>query len=214
MSDLLNSELPNSWGLAPFEMVVDIRDDLRKPVNSDEREGRVGPYPYYGATGQVGWIDGYLMDGEWVLLGEDGAPFLDSSKPKAYLVMGKCWVNNHAHVLRGFEGVLENKFLLYSLNVTDYHGLVTGTTRLKLTQGAMRQMSIPIAPLPEQRRIVAEIEKQFTRLDAGVEALRRLEKHLKRYRASVLKAACEGRLTEAWRKARLTSPRPSGLPSP
>jgi type I restriction enzyme, S subunit len=75
--------------------------------------------PYYGATGQVGTIDDFLFDEELVLLGEDGAPFLDNTKDKAYMIRGKAWVNNHAHVLRGRPGIL-NTFLMHQLNVIDY----------------------------------------------------------------------------------------------
>jgi type I restriction enzyme S subunit len=192
-------ELPKGWVLTSLERIAEIRDDLRLPINADERAKRLGLYPYYGATGQVGWIDSYLMDGEYVLLGEDGAPFLDPFKSKAYLISGKCWVNNHAHVLRGIEGLSANRFLMHVLNAANYREVVNGTTRLKLTQSAMRQMLIPLPPLPEQHRIVAAIEQQFTRLDAGVAALQRAKARLKRYRAAVLKAAVEGKLTETWR---------------
>lgn len=177
---------------------VDILDSRRVPINGEERARRVGDIPYYGATGQVGWIDSHLFDEDLVLLGEDGAPFLDRTKPKAYMVRGKSWVNNHAHVLRGKPGLL-NEFLLYQLNHIDYRAFVSGTTRLKLPQGPMKQIKLWVPPLDDQRRIIAEIEKQFTRLDSGVAALRRVRANLKRYRAAVLKAACEGRLvpTEA-----------------
>jgi type I restriction enzyme S subunit len=83
-----------------LEQCVDILDSQRVPINSGERETRiVGKepnqlYPYYGATAQVGWIDAYLFEEELVLLGEDGAPFLEPSKEKAYLI--KCLsVNCH-----------------------------------------------------------------------------------------------------------------------
>jgi len=147
----------------------------------------------------VGWIDGYLMDGEYVLLGEDGAPFLDPSKPKAYMVSGRSWVNNHAHVLKALEGISDNRFVMYALNAVDYRGLVNGTTRLKLTQGAMKLIPINLPSLKEQRRIVQKIEELFTELDAGVTALERVRANLKRYRAAVLKAAVEGALTADWR---------------
>src|SRR5579884_2218708 len=142
---------------------MEICDNLRQPVNAEERLKRLGPYPYYGATGQVGWIDDYLIDGEYVLLGEDGAPFLDPTKPKAYIVSGKCWVNNHAHVLRTLDKIASNHFLAYALNSTDYHSFVSGTTRLKLTQAAMRQIPILLPPLPEQQRIVEALEQQLSR---------------------------------------------------
>ena len=79
----------------------------------------------------------------------------------------------------------------------DLQGYVTGTTRLKLTQAALNSIPVPLAPLPEQHRIAAEVEKQFTRLDDSVASLKRVQANLKRYRASVLKAACEGKLVPA-----------------
>lgn len=191
--------LPEGWVRTMLEQIVEIRDDLRQPVNSEERAKRVGPYPYYGATGQVGCIDGYLMDGEYVLLGEDGAPFLDPFKAKAYMVIGKCWVNNHAHILHEISGISNNRFIMHMLNASDYREVVNGTTRLKLTQAAMKQLPVKLPPLKEQHRIVAAIEQQFSRLDAGVAALQRAKAKLKRYRAAVLKAAVEGELTETWR---------------
>ena len=69
-------------------------------------------YPYYGATGQVGLIDDFIFEGEHILLGEDGAPFLDPFKDKAYLVNGNFWVNNHAHIL---SSIISNKYVLHYL---------------------------------------------------------------------------------------------------
>jgi type I restriction enzyme S subunit len=190
-SDGKSQSLPAGWTRTTLGHVVDILDSQRVPINSDERAKRPGNIPYFGATGQVGLIDTHLFDEELVLLGEDGAPFLDNSKPKAYMIRGKTWVNNHAHVLRAKPGIL-NSFVLHQLNQVDYHKFVSGTTRMKLPQGPMRQIPMLVVPEPEQRRIVAEIEKQFTRLEAGVAALRRVQANLHRYRAAVLKAACEG----------------------
>ena len=191
--------VPTGWDLTNLEEVVDILDSKRVPINAKERETRVGQVPYYGATGQVGWIDDYLFDEELVLLGEDGAPFLDAAKQKAYVVRGKSWVNNHAHVLRARSDI-PNAYIKYYLDTVDYHEFVTGTTRLKLNQAAMRRIPVPLAPPNERARIVAEIEKQFSRLDEAVANLKRVKANLKRYKASVLKAAVEGKLTEDWRK--------------
>jgi len=191
--------LPHGWAAVTLEDVADVCDHLREPVNAKERATRHGSFPYYGATGQVGWIDDYRLDGEYVLLGEDGAPFLDPTKPKAYVISGKAWVNNHAHVLLARDSLMTNRYLLHALNAADYHGFVTGTTRLKLNQHSMRKLPTLAPPLPEQHRIVAKLEELFSKLDAGVAALKRVQANLKRYRASVLKAAVEGKLTEEWR---------------
>lgn len=178
-----------------FEQAVEIWDTLRKPVNAKERQSRIEGkdigelYPYYGATGQVGYIDGYISDGEYVLLGEDGAPFLQPTATKAYLIHGKAWVNNHAHVLRS---KYNNAFLYYYLNSFDYQGFVSGTTRLKLTQAAMKQIPIPAPPLSEQKHIVSRIEELFSQLDASVAKLKTAKERLKVYRQAVLKEAFEG----------------------
>ena len=198
-------ELPKGWEWAKIEDCVDVLDSKRVPINSKERQKRIEGKltselcPYYGATGQVGWIDNYLFDEELVLLGEDGAPFFDVTKNKAYIVNYKSWVNNHAHVLRAIVEVTTNGFLCNYLNIFDYSGYVSGTTRHKLNQKSMRNIPFPLPPLPEQRRIVARIEELFTQLDAGISALETSQAQLKRYRQSVLKAAVEGKLTEKWR---------------
>ncbi len=192
-------EVPvKGWEAAHLEDVIEVLDSQRIPINAKERANRQGNVPYYGATGQVGWIDDYLFDEELILLGEDGAPFFDSSKAVAYMIRGKSWVNNHAHVLRAL-GLIPNSFLMHQLNIVDYRPFVSGTTRAKLPQKPMRNIPLLIPPLPEQHRIVAAIENYFSRLDKAVEALERVKANLKRYRASVLKSAVEGRLvpTEA-----------------
>src|SRR5680860_144060 len=197
------SSIPKSWIQAPLEKVCEILDFMRIPINASERAKRIEEkqsaelYPYYGATGQVGVIDGYLFDGEHVLIGEDGAPFLDPFKDTAYLVRGRFWVNNHAHILKSH---ISNKYLCFYLNQIDYSRHVTGTTRLKLNQAALKQILTYLAPENEQRRIVAKIEELFSELDKGVESLKTARKQLKVYRQAVLKHAFEGNLTAQWRE--------------
>lgn len=184
--------MTSTWKYVPFCDAVEICDSQRKPINSKERAARIEGkaksdlYPYYGATGQVGYIDDYITDGEYVLLGEDGAPFLNPFAPKAYIISGKAWVNNHAHVLRS-KG--NNKFLCYYLNYFNYKGYVSGTTRLKLTQAQMKSIPIPVPPIDEQERIVSRIEELFSELDNGVETLRKTKQQLAVYRQAVLKDA-------------------------
>ena len=192
--------MSNNWNVVPFTEAVDICDTLRKPINSSERASRIKGkeqselYPYYGATGQVGFIDDYITDGEYVLLGEDGAPFLDAFSNKAYIISGKTWVNNHAHVLKSKTN---NKFLCYYLNSFNYKGYVSGTTRLKLTQAEMKRIPVPVPPLSEQERIVSRIEELFSQLDAGVETLKKTKAQLAVYRQAVLKEAFESVIPES-----------------
>lgn len=182
----------STWEYLPLSKAAEICDNLRKPINSKERNGRIAGksvselFPYYGATGQVGYIDDYITDGEYVLLGEDGAPFLSAFAEKAYIINGKTWVNNHAHILKSHTS---NKFLCYYLNSFNFKGYVSGTTRLKLTQASMKQIMVPVPPLEEQHRIVTRIEELFSQLDSGVETLKKTKEQLKVYRQAVLKEA-------------------------
>ena len=181
-----SNELPNGWIDIPLETCVEILDEKRIPINSRARQQRQGTIPYYGATGQVGWIDDYLFDEELVLLGEDGAPFLEAFKNKAYLISGKSWINNHAHVLKGISGLLLNKFLCYYLNQINYHEYVNGTTRLKLNKTTLKTVPVILPPLNEQKRIVKKIDKMFLELNDVKSSLENLQIQLMRYRQSIL----------------------------
>ncbi|WP_102797666.1 restriction endonuclease subunit S [Bowmanella denitrificans] len=205
MSEKLEA-LPRGWFEVQLYEAIDIHDYERQPVNNSERNSRIegktteSLYPYYGATGQVGWIDDYLSNEDSVLLGEDGAPFLDPYKDKAYLVAGKYWVNNHAHILRGHKNLVNNKFICYQLNILDYADFVSGTTRLKLTKSALEKLPFRICPHREQSRIVEKLEELLSDLDNGVEELKAAQTKLTQYRQSLLKSAVEGSLTEQWRE--------------
>ena len=159
--------LPQGWAVCRLENVCQICDNQRQPINSTERQERKKRaqtlYPYYGATGQVDWIDDYMLDGTFILLGEDGAPFLEKFADKAYVVSGKIWVNNHAHILKPNCDIT---YLTYYLNRYDYSECVNGSTRLKLTQADMKNMTIVLPPLVEQHRIAGRIENIFRMLDA------------------------------------------------
>jgi len=159
--------LPPGWAVCRLEDVCQICDNQRQPINSTERQERKKRaqtlYPYYGATGQVDWIDDYMLDGTFILLGEDGAPFLEKFADKAYVVSGKIWVNNHAHILKPNCDIT---YLTYYLNRYDYSKCVNGSTRLKLTQADMKNMTIVLPPLVEQHRIAGRIENIFRMLDA------------------------------------------------
>ena len=159
--------LPQGWAVCHLEDVCQICDNQRQPINSTERQERKKRaqtlYPYYGATGQVDWIDDYMLDGTFILLGEDGAPFLDKFADKAYVVSGKIWVNNHAHILKPNCDIT---YLTYYLNRYDYSECVNGSTRLKLTQADMKNMTIVLPPLVEQHRIAGRVENIFRMLEA------------------------------------------------
>ena len=160
-----------------LEDCCEILDNLRVPITASERKS--GPYPYYGANGIQDYVDEYIFDDELVLLAEDGGNFGSKTRPIAYRVSGKCWVNNHAHVLKPKPG-LDVDFLCYSLMFYKTDGLVNGATRQKLTQATMRKMLIPNMTLENQRIVVdklnrvlsikSEREKQLVKLDELIKA--------------------------------------------
>ena len=199
----ITNKLPKNWIETKLEKACEILDALRIPVNAKERIQRLNGknqndlYPYYGATGQIGFIDDFILEGEHILLGEDGAPFLNPTKDKAYLVNGRFWVNNHAHILKSH---ISNKYLCYYLNQIDYSDYVTGTTRLKLNQSALKQVRIILAPEAEQKRIVVKIEELFSEIDKGLKHLQKAQEQLGVYRQIVLKIAMSSELTKKWRK--------------
>ncbi|EJE3019281.1 restriction endonuclease subunit S [Escherichia coli] len=195
-------KLPEGWVETQLENIVDILDSMRVPVNNSERQSRIAGkkenelYPYFGATGEVGKIDDYIFDEELVALGEDGVPFFDGHKNKAYMLYGKTWVNNHAHVIRAISGLSHNKYLCHYLNQFDYHDYVNGGTRLKLTQANMRKLPVSLAPLAEQKIIAEKLDTLLAQVDSTKARLEQIPQILKRFRQAVLAAAVTGRLTK------------------
>lgn len=137
------------------EDCCEILDSQRKPVTESERIP--GMYPYYGANGMQGTINKYIFDDKLVLVAEDGGHFGSKTKPIAYLVNCKCWVNNHAHVLRAKKGFLA-EYICYSLMFYKIEGYINGATRQKLTQAALRKLIIPKRSEEYQKAIVDRLD--------------------------------------------------------
>jgi type I restriction enzyme S subunit len=163
------------------------------PVKASDRAARRGAYRYFGAQGVIDYIDDYIFDGTYLLIAEDGANLVSRVQPIAQIATGQFWVNNHAHVVASTNDI-SLKFLQYFMNGNSLNGAIRGTAQPKLTQADLNGLSVPVPPTAEQDRIVAAIEEQFSRLDAGAAALQRVQKNLKRMRTSVLQAAVTGRL--------------------
>ena len=143
------------YSQVPLGEVVEILDSLRRPITKHNR--KPGPYPYYGATGVLDYVEGYLFDEPLILVGEDGAKW-EAGDQSAFPVNGKVWVNNHAHVLRPNRNQILDTFLIEILNEMDLSPYITGLTVPKLNQGKLKSIQIPLPPLEVQQEIVAEIE--------------------------------------------------------
>ena len=169
-------EPKNSPDAVSFETAFTIRDDLRKPINDAVRsEMHTGQlYPYYGANGQVDSINDYLMDCDAICLAEDCGAY-GAGEHTSYIVSGKCWVNNHAHVLIPKE-CCDIEFANIYFRILDMTEYVTGTTRLKLTQAKMKTLPMILPSLELQREFAAfvrqsdkskfELEKALSELTA------------------------------------------------
>ena len=134
--------------------VCEVLDSRRIPIAKSKRIA--GSIPYYGATGVVEHVKDFIFDDRLVLLGEDGAKWGPGDN-SAFIIEGKSWVNNHAHVLWACDELLD-EFLVYHLNNADLGDYITGVTVPKLNQQRMCQIEIPLPPLPTQRKIVAKLD--------------------------------------------------------
>jgi type I restriction enzyme S subunit len=146
----------SEWRTVRLGDVCDILDSKRVPITASDR--KKGIYPYYGANGVQDYVDDYIFDDELVLLAEDGGNFGSKERPIAYRVSGKCWVNNHAHVLKP-KNMLNVDYLCYSIMFYDVTSLINGATRSKLNQSAMCKMEIPLPPLETQQKIADILDR-------------------------------------------------------
>ena len=162
------TRLPNGWRLVRLGNVAEVLDARRVPLNSDERAKMPGKYPYYGANGIVDYIDQWIFDEveDLILLAEDGGHFDEyRTRPIAYRVNGRCWVNNHAHVLKARDSGCGG-FIFYSLAHKDVRPFIKGTTRSKLTQADLLQIEIG---LPSDAREILAIAAVLDSIDAAIE---------------------------------------------
>jgi type I restriction enzyme, S subunit len=146
--------VPTGWKATTLGEVIEILDSKRIPLSGREREVRKGKYPYYGAASVMDYVDDYLFDGIYVLMGEDGSVILDDGTPVLQYVWGKFWANNHAHVLRGKNGISTEHILLH-LKGSNIVSFVNGAVQPKLNQGNMKNIPFILPP--------PEISKSFDR---------------------------------------------------
>jgi type I restriction enzyme S subunit len=157
--------MPESWAVTTIGEICECLDHKRVPVKQSDR--RIGDIPYYGASGQTGWIDDYLFDEPLLLIAEDGENLESRKLPIAYSITGKSWVNNHAHVLRIKKA---NQFFVeYYINRIDISPYLAGATRPKLNKAQLMTLPVPQPRQPEQD----EIAKSLRACDAKIAALER-----------------------------------------
>ena len=149
-----------------------VLDSQRKPVAKINR--KKGIFPYYGANGLLDYVDDYIFEGKYVLLGEDGANW-DSNASSSYIVDGKIWVNNHAHVIK-VNNLLNDEYLVYYLNYKDLNKYISGAIIKKLTQSSLKEINIEYPDLSFQEKIVSELDKISEMISKYDEQLKELDK--------------------------------------
>jgi len=166
----------NSWQKIKLENIVENLDNKRIPVAREKR--KKGTIPYYGATGIVDYVEDYIFDEELLLVGEDGAdwsPFANTS----YIIRGKSWINNHAHVLRVVKANIG--FLMEFLNYSDLTLHTSGTTRGKLNKSNLMNIQIPLPDRVTQDKIyllLASLNDQITKTDEIIQKTGNLKRGL------------------------------------
>ena len=147
--------IQRGFPIRPLGDVAEFLDSRRRPITASERIP--GPYPYYGANGQQDSVADYIFDEPLILLAEDGGLFDQPDRGIAYVIEGKTWVNNHAHVLRP-RSHARLRYLVRVLENYDVTPWITGSTRAKLTKAGASKIQIPLPPLAEQRRIAGILD--------------------------------------------------------
>ena len=156
--------IPEKWKWVQFKSTCSSLDGKRVPVKKSDRKKQARNFPYYGATGIIDYVENYIFDGTYLLIGEDGANLLSKAKDNAFMVSGKFWLNNHAHIFESNE-VAELSYLRLVINSMSLNPYVTGSAQPKLTQKKLLSIPVPLPPLTEQRRIVAKVEELMAQVD-------------------------------------------------
>lgn len=167
-----STEVPSDWEVKPVGKAFKICNNLRLPINEEERAKIRGNYPYYGPTKIQDYINEYRIDGKYALIGEDGDHFLKWKElPMTLLVEGKFNVNNHAHIVLGEDNLTEWFFYFFNQRELTPHLTRQGAGRYKLTKDALSKILCPLPPLPEQKAIV----KVLSTTDAAIRTTEKLK---------------------------------------
>ncbi|WP_144295173.1 restriction endonuclease subunit S, partial [Rhodoligotrophos appendicifer] len=164
------------WGVKPLGKVAENLDSKRVPITSGDRVA--GSVPYYGASGIVDYVYGYIFDEDLLCVSEDGANLLARTYPIAFAISGKTWVNNHAHALR-FKNGFTQKFVEVYLNSIKLDDFITGMAQPKLNKAKLDSIPIPLPKEPEQKRIADCLTSLDNLIAAETEKLDTLKTHKK-----------------------------------
>ena len=146
--------------------IIELLDFKRVPLSGNQREKMEKIYPYYGAATLMDYVDDYLFDGIYLLLGEDGTVIDDLGFPTLQYVWGKFWVNNHAHILQGKNGfTVESLYTL--LKQTNVTSIVTGAVQPKINQANLKALAVVVPAADEMANFNTLIDPLFAQIRAN-----------------------------------------------
>ena len=161
-------EIPERWEVKALGDAIQIHDGIRVPLNSRQRTQHQGPFPYYGAAGIMDYVDGFLFQGVYILAGEDGSVVDTNGHPVTQYVWGQFWVNNHAHVLKGKNGISDEHLYLF-LKQQNIEPFVTGAVQPKLSQKNLKEIPIVLPALPACQAFSSLIEPMYASLRSNAD---------------------------------------------
>ena len=165
--------IPEGWRVGTLFDIAEIFDKKRKPLSGNVREKMDKIYPYYGATSCMDYVDDYIFDGIYTLIGEDGSVVKENGLPYMQYVWGKMWVNNHAHILQGKNGY-STEMIHALLSITNIKFLVTGAVQAKLSQGNMQKILVAIPPKNVLDEIRPVIDNLYSKIRINTDENSRL----------------------------------------
>ena len=185
-----DGELPDGWRLGTAGEILEFYDSKRVPLSGPERAKREKIYPYYGAASLMDYVDDYLFDGIYLLIGEDGTVTTDSGTAVLQYVFGKFWVNNHAHIVTGKLGYTVEELLLLFDQANIMH-LVTGAVQKKISQANLKKLSVVIAPIEVHREFNSLIQPYFEK----IRNIRSQNQRWEEFRDSIMPKLLNGELS-------------------
>ena len=191
LSQLTKAFSNTTWEKKKVSEISENLDSKRIPITKNVR--KTGQYPYYGASGIVDYVEDYIFDGKFLLVSEDGANLLARTYPIAFIAEGKFWVNNHAHIL-SFKDEITMKFVELFFSNLDISPYVTGMAQPKFNQASLNNIEIPLPPLPEQKRIVKELDSLSEKVRLLQEIYTKQIANCDELKQSYLQKAFEGEL--------------------
>ena len=186
-------EIQKHWEISKLKFEMEIHNNKRIPLSAEERGERQGPYPYYGSTSLIDHVDDYLFDGRYILIAEDGANLLMRNLRLSFIVDGKFWVNNHAHILKSKDHSFDD-YYCELLEQTDFTTVITGSAQPKLTLEAIKDTALCVPPKHEIDQITDKIRTVLGDVNNLIELTSKKIKLLVEYRQSLISSVVTGKV--------------------